>query len=140
MRLLDAELHAGRSAILGAYQVAGLDAESIEKAPDVGRELLRREAVILRGGRCAEAEQVGPHHPISAREMRHPLAPRARGFGVAVDHHDRLRRRPGRAEPVVLVGYVEAGPQFDGGHGVLSCGRIVAPAVPTRILRLVEWI
>ena len=119
-----AELHAGGSAVFGADQVAGLDPKRIEKAPDIGRQLFRREAVVHRRGRCAEAGQVGPDDAIFAGQMRHPLRPRARRFGVAVDHHDGFGRRPRRAEPIVLVGHVETGAEFGGGHASLSCGRL----------------
>src|SRR5262245_13782584 len=138
MWLVAAELHAGGAAVFGADQVAARDAERIEEAPDVGRQLLRGEAVVLRCRRRAEAGQVGPHHAILAGEMRYPLRPGARGFRIAVDHYDHFGRGPGRAEPMVLVGHGEAGPQLDGGHGVSSI-RIVAPAPPSTIpFRLVR--
>ena len=102
------------------------------KRPMSAASSFAREAVVRRRRRRAEARQVGPHHAILAGEMRHPLRPRARGFRIAVHHHDGLGRRPGRAEPVVLVGHGQAGPQLDRGHGV-SSARIVAPGPPSTI-------
>ncbi len=40
MRLVAGELHAGRAAVFGADQVAACDPERVEKAPDVGGELV----------------------------------------------------------------------------------------------------
>src|SRR5262245_21268201 len=87
--------------------------ERIEEAGEVGCDLGRGPAVVLRRGRGAEARQVEPDDPVSAGEMRHPLGPGPRGFAIAMHQHDRLWRRPRRAEPIVLVGYGEAGPDFD---------------------------
>src|SRR5262245_58713751 len=90
--------------------------ERIEEAGEVGCDLGRGPAVVLRRGRGAEARQVEPDDPVSVGEMRHPLGPGLRGFAIAVHQHDRLWRRPRRTEPIVLIGYGKAWPDFDFMH------------------------
>ena len=58
---------------LGADEVAFFDAESIEKAPEVGGNFARAPAVTGRLGRGTEARQVGTDHAIFAGE-RAPVA------------------------------------------------------------------
>jgi hypothetical protein len=131
MGVAGGELHAGRTPILGADQVAPLDGQRVEKASDVDGEFGRAPAVAGRLSRGAETRKIGPHDPVLAGEMRHPLRPRPRGFRIAVDHHHRLRCRPWRPEPVALIGHPHARPDFNLLHLLLRGGRLSSahPAV-----------
>ena len=73
-------------------------------------------AVVGRLRRRAKPRQVRADDAVVPREMGHPAGPGARGFRIAVDHHHRLGNRPRLAEPVVLVGHPDAGPDFNLAH------------------------
>src|SRR5262249_50999963 len=90
MRVLACELHANRSAVFGPDQMTGLDFQRIQEACDVGGEFAGAPAVPGRLGRGAEARQVETNDTVLVRQMRHPRDPGARGFGVAMHHHDGL--------------------------------------------------
>ena len=78
-RLVDGEPHAGRAAVFGADQMAALDAERVEKAPDVGGELAGAPAVAGRLRRCAEARQIRADDAVvAARDAAPSRSRRAR--------------------------------------------------------------
>src|SRR5262249_4115897 len=101
MRVLACELHANRSAVFGPDQMTGLNSQRIQETCQVSGKLAGAPAVPGRLGRGAEARQVETNDTVLVRQMRHPRDPGARGFGVAMHHHDGLGDAPGFAEPIV---------------------------------------
>lgn len=89
-------------------------------ADDLGEILdvaLGRQRIVGRHGAGApESTLIDANHPVSAREMRNPRAPRFRAFGEAVHEEHRLRLRPGIGVVVHEVVQLAVG-QRQVGHG-----------------------
>ena len=68
------------------------------------------------GARLAETALIDPHHPVAAREMRHPGTPRLGVLGEAVNKQNRVRPRPRIGVIVNGVEQLAVG-QLEVGHG-----------------------
>src|SRR5262249_24801200 len=110
-------------AVFGPDQMTGLNLQRIQEACDVGGEFAGAPAVPGRLSRAAEARQVETNDTVLVRQMSHPRDPGARGFGIAVHHHDGLGNAPRFAEPIVLIRDPHARPDLYFVHGVAPiCG------------------